>query len=652
MRRSIFLSVLATPCLTAALSTIAHGQNPPSAGGFSRLVPADTVVFVQATSIDALESKLRAIATAVDPSKADDVNVRQLLLAEFAGGISPEWIDGTRPLAVAVAISPKTMQPDVTYIVPTKSRDELIKALSAIQPPPPVLSDGDYVAWHSAKTTTLALSSEVNPFTQGLPSGVLAARVDLARVIAIYRPMIDMGLDQAQNMMSTAAAAQSPSAIDVEAMTDLYIDGARSFLDSAQRLDLAFDVAGSRLDISPSLTVAEKSDMDNWGADGPTGIEQAGGWVDPNASFAMLLGLDFQKMLVRAKPFFDAVIEMYPKPMRGLMAGYMEHNGAIAKLLGKSHAVSGDLGADGLRFTYYLAATDPSALIAEYERMLKTPGAEGAGVTIEGPEEADVAGVHAKRYHVKISAETMSAFGGVGGTGPGAEATNKMIERLYGKDGMSITLAPGKDRVAMVIGGDDAFVNAAIARLSKAPPATAPALAAAVSRIAKDNPCMVLRINVSPLMSVFESMSGSATGQASSVVWPPLMLDFRAGIAGRVWEGGFSCDVNELGQFVKSVRQREESKSAPIRANLDIRALQTAVTLYMTTKDGKPPSKLEALVVPDADGSRFYSADKLPMDPWGHAYVYTTDGKSFHIVSYGSDGKPGGVGDAADIESE
>jgi general secretion pathway protein G len=46
-----------------------------------------------------------------------------------------------------------------------------------------------------------------------------------------------------------------------------------------------------------------------------------------------------------------------------------------------------------------------------------------------------------------------------------------------------------------------------------------------------------------------------------------------------------------------------------------------------------------------------YLKKALPLDPWGHAYVYRTPGQKneFEVVSYGRDGKPGGSGDDADI---
>lgn len=47
-----------------------------------------------------------------------------------------------------------------------------------------------------------------------------------------------------------------------------------------------------------------------------------------------------------------------------------------------------------------------------------------------------------------------------------------------------------------------------------------------------------------------------------------------------------------------------------------------------------------------------YLAKEIPLDPWGKAYVYKnpgTRGRDFDIISYGSDGQPGGSDAAADI---
>ena len=44
--------------------------------------------------------------------------------------------------------------------------------------------------------------------------------------------------------------------------------------------------------------------------------------------------------------------------------------------------------------------------------------------------------------------------------------------------------------------------------------------------------------------------------------------------------------------------------------------------------------------------------DELPMDPWGHPYIYRNPGESggnYDLGSYGADGRAGGDGNNADV---
>ncbi|MFT4174128.1 MAG: type II secretion system major pseudopilin GspG [Rhodocyclaceae bacterium] len=71
---------------------------------------------------------------------------------------------------------------------------------------------------------------------------------------------------------------------------------------------------------------------------------------------------------------------------------------------------------------------------------------------------------------------------------------------------------------------------------------------------------------------------------------------------------------------------------------------------YPTTSEG-----LNALLVKPASATRWngpYLQKDVPLDPWGKAYSYKSPGsrgKDFDIISYGSDGQPGGADTAADI---
>jgi len=73
---------------------------------------------------------------------------------------------------------------------------------------------------------------------------------------------------------------------------------------------------------------------------------------------------------------------------------------------------------------------------------------------------------------------------------------------------------------------------------------------------------------------------------------------------------------------------------------------------YPSTEQG-----LAALFAKPAEGGERwngpYLSKTVPRDPWDHAYVYRNPGShgAFDIVSYGSDGQPGGSGEAADISN-
>jgi general secretion pathway protein G len=105
-------------------------------------------------------------------------------------------------------------------------------------------------------------------------------------------------------------------------------------------------------------------------------------------------------------------------------------------------------------------------------------------------------------------------------------------------------------------------------------------------------------------------------------------------------------------------------KARVARAQSDIESLKAAVALYRADNFTVPTQRqgLEALVAkptlpPLPKNWRpggYLDSSVLPSDPWGEPYVYLAPGSSgepFEILTYGSDGAPGGEGEAADISS-
>lgn len=109
---------------------------------------------------------------------------------------------------------------------------------------------------------------------------------------------------------------------------------------------------------------------------------------------------------------------------------------------------------------------------------------------------------------------------------------------------------------------------------------------------------------------------------------------------------------------------RSSQKGKPFTAKTEINSTSTALEGYYRDI-GHYPSTENGLVELEIDSTnnpkwgrsfggayiefRKKNRSGIPLDSWGHEYRYTSDGKSFTILSYGADGKPGGTGFAADI---
>jgi len=98
-----------------------------------------------------------------------------------------------------------------------------------------------------------------------------------------------------------------------------------------------------------------------------------------------------------------------------------------------------------------------------------------------------------------------------------------------------------------------------------------------------------------------------------------------------------------------------------VAARQDIASVMQALKLYRLDNQRYPSTEqgLQALVVrpttapipPDWKAGGYL--DRLPKDPWGSPYQYLNPGLhgEVDIVSFGSDGEPGGEGNDADIGS-
>lgn len=108
---------------------------------------------------------------------------------------------------------------------------------------------------------------------------------------------------------------------------------------------------------------------------------------------------------------------------------------------------------------------------------------------------------------------------------------------------------------------------------------------------------------------------------------------------------------------VPRVMERPE-EARRTKAKLDIQSVGQALDLYRLDNHEYPTTSqgLNALVEQPDGVTRWRKGGylgKLPMDPWDNDYVYLSPGLhgDYDLLSYGSDGQPGGQDAKADIGS-
>jgi general secretion pathway protein G len=92
-------------------------------------------------------------------------------------------------------------------------------------------------------------------------------------------------------------------------------------------------------------------------------------------------------------------------------------------------------------------------------------------------------------------------------------------------------------------------------------------------------------------------------------------------------------------------------------ARMDIATIVVSLNEYWLNNNKTYPTSLQPLVTPDANGHAYLEGykNRIPLDPWKHEYLYespTAEHPKPHVWSYGADGKRGGIGEDADIDSD
>jgi general secretion pathway protein G len=104
---------------------------------------------------------------------------------------------------------------------------------------------------------------------------------------------------------------------------------------------------------------------------------------------------------------------------------------------------------------------------------------------------------------------------------------------------------------------------------------------------------------------------------------------------------------------------RQSDKARVVAARAQINSFMTALGTYKLDTGTYPTTEqgLQALRVKPQNVEQWqgpYLPQDIPVDPWGHPYLYKYPGEHGDepdIICYAQDGQPGGEGNSADIVS-
>ena len=102
-----------------------------------------------------------------------------------------------------------------------------------------------------------------------------------------------------------------------------------------------------------------------------------------------------------------------------------------------------------------------------------------------------------------------------------------------------------------------------------------------------------------------------------------------------------------MGMVAVAVIPQLEQARADTTKNSIRGGIVPALKLYYT-RHGKYPDTGAGLQVLVTEKM----LESVPKDAWGNDFVYLNEGSSYKVISYGSDGAPGGADAAADISSD
>lgn len=532
----------------ALLAVLVQSPTDPAAA----LVPSDATVLVRLESLERLADLAAAFSELV-PGGATPGAAEFLPMLQYPG--AAEAVDPAQPLYMAVSFAPDLPAPSQAWIVPLRPG-----AAHGIDNSEGVLSlhqEGAYLAIHARPG--VARPTSPSPLVAALEPGVVSVHVDLARLVELFRPLIDMGLRQAE--MELASAPQDEGVpFDMEGMYEWFFDKAHETIDSALSFDLALGRAGSLLELRGRYRVKEGSPQ-VFRPVSTVPLALLAGQIDPAHPLQLVASGTWNDFLRPMADVIDVAMELYPEPFRTDFEQMLAQQRALDEALLPGIAASTDFTTEGMHLVYVLRAKDPARVLAGLEEMARGMDGGDGMVAIGAAERLAVEGFEGRAMPIELRLEAVRTFASMNGNAEEPEPAElaqieEMFGTLYGRN-LRLALAARGEYVAIVLANNDSLIRNDLARLAR------PALPAAkLLNLADQVPAgalgFVYHLDFGRMMTrILGAMRGVFDVPVPLVFEQDFSLDTWGGALERDFVGGMRMDIAELIAFVRTMQSLE-----------------------------------------------------------------------------------------------
>lgn len=522
----------------------------PAGDAAARLVPDDAVALVRIESLAALAG----LANAFQQLEGEvEPYTPARILADLPYPGPAENVDPARPVYFALAFTSDQPAPGMTWIVPLRAgvphgidNSEGVLTLHA---------EGDYLA--VTDRPGAARPGAPSPLVAALVPGVAALHLDLAALVARFRPLLDTGLRQAETMVASLPRDESLS-FDPEAIFEWYLELARDTLASAEALDLALAHQGDALTLRGRYLVKEGS-VQVAPLYTTVPLAPLAGWLDPEHPVQVLMNASPGDFLAQFEGLTEMALEIYPEPFRGDVERALELQRGLRDAFAPGLAIGTDFTTEGVHLYYVLRAKEPARVSAGIEEMVRAFDHGDGMVAVGAAERLAVAGFEGRVLPVELRHEAMQALLAGAGAEPPEELGREVeqaMDTLYGRN-LRLAIATRGELVALVLANNDSLVRADLERLAR------PALPASkVLALAEEIPAGAFGLvqhfdfgrTMGRMMAAMRGVMDLPFG-----VFPELdfSFDLWGAVAEREYTGGARMDLAELLAFAKALREFE-----------------------------------------------------------------------------------------------